>query len=372
MDELPTHMEAQLLEAFNTPYKLAQCPLPKLTSPHELLIRVEAAGYCHTDAVLVAGHRRGGKDPASFPHIGGHEFAGTVVALHESPSESANLYSIGSRVGLAGRGFGSCGVCFECRRDENEISGYSYFCVNTGSNGLSKNGGFAQYAVVDARQCVQIPENTSAVEAAPLMCAGITIFNAIKQCNLKAGQRLGIIGCGGGLGHLGLQFATAMGHRVTGIDAADGPLQLARSLGTSAQSFDARAVTADEVLNQIGTEEHKHEEGDVGLDAVIILPESQRSFDYGMKLLRNHATCVVVSIPVTPFQVNAHDLVFRGITVKGSILGTNATQQETVEFAAKHGVKAVTKTFPLAKLNELAALAHDGFGGKLVVDMTSG
>ncbi|KXS98796.1 hypothetical protein AC578_2069 [Pseudocercospora eumusae] len=104
MDQLPTHMEAQLLEAFNTQYKLSQCPVPLLGSPHELLIQVDAAGYCHTDAVLVAGHRRGGKDPATFPHFGGHGFAGKVVALHTLPSEFASLYSVGSILGVAGRG----------------------------------------------------------------------------------------------------------------------------------------------------------------------------------------------------------------------------------------------------------------------------
>lgn len=110
---------------------------------------------------------------------------------------------------------------------------------------------------------------------------------------------------------------------------------------------------------------------DMGLDAVLILPDSQASFDYGMTLLRNHSLCIVVSIPERPFQLNAWDLVFRDITVRGTILGTNPVLRETVEFAAKHGVKAVKKLFRLENLNDLVAEYHRSFGGKLIIDMSS-
>ena len=190
-------MKAQVLEGFNQPYKLATYPIPKITSKNELLIKIDATGYCHTDAVLAAGQRRG--DPKQFPHIGGHEFAGTVIELPENPSPETKEYQVGSRVGVPGRGVGSCGSCFECKSPANDRPGYSYYCQKGGSNGLSKHGGFAEYAVVDARQCMPLPENMEAVDAAPLMCAGVTIFNVIKRCNLSTGQRIGIIGCGGGL-----------------------------------------------------------------------------------------------------------------------------------------------------------------------------
>lgn len=207
-----------------------------------------------------------------------------------------------------------------------------------------------------------------AIHAAPLMCAGVTIYNAIKRCELRAGQRLGILGAGGGLGHLGLQYATAMGLKVLGVDAADGPLALAKSLDTGAEIVDARSETAEAVIERIGTADGTTA-SNRGLDAVIILPEAQVSFDYGMKLLRNHAVCVAVSIPPAGWHVSAVDLVFRDITVKGSILGSKAVLDEAVAFAAEHGVKPVTKTFPLAKLNELVDELHRGVGGRMVVDM---
>lgn len=363
-------MQAQLLEEFNKPYQLRTVSLPHITSPHQIIVKVAAAGFCHTDTAVAAGSRTADpRNPLRLPHIGCHEFAGTIVAAGHSPLPKGAALSMGSRVGVPGRGHGACGSCFECQHPESGEAGYSFFCSETKNNGITTNGGFAEYAVVDARQCVQLPDGMEAVHAAPLMCAGVTIYKAIKRCELQPGQRLGILGAGGGLGHLGIQYATAMGLRVLGIDAADGPLELAKSLGTSAEIVDARSVTAESVLEGIGTADGTAG-SNRGLDAVIILPEVQVSFDYGMKLLRNHATCVAVSIPPAGWHVSAVDLVFRDITVKGSILGSKAALDEAVAFAAKHGIKPVTKTFPLAKLNELVDELHSGVGGRMVVDMS--
>jgi propanol-preferring alcohol dehydrogenase len=365
---LPERMKAQVINAYNEPYTLTTLPLPHISSEHEILIKVEAAGYCHSDETLAAGDRA--NEPRSFPHVGGHELAATVVALAASPSATAKQFQIGSRVGAPGRGFGACGACFECTNPSNAQPGYSFFCPQTLSNGFSKDGGFAEYAVVDARQCVLLPSDLSSIEAAPLMCAGVTIFKAIKRANLVAGQRLGIVGCGGGLGHLGLQFADAMGLKVTGVDAADAALKLASSLKTSATIVDPRSVTAEQVLEQIGKEDGKAEidKADTGLDAVLILPENQAGFDYGLKLLRNHGLCVAVSLPKRGFVISGEDYVFRDIRIHGTILGTDADLKETVEFAAKHGIKPVLKTFKLEELNDVVELHRNGYGGKLVID----
>ena len=164
---LPDQMKAQIINKHNKPYDFTTAPLPQIASDNDLLIKVEAAGYCHYDESLVHGHRK--SEPKIFPHIGGHEIAGAVVLL------------------------------------------------------LS----------------------------APLMCAGVTIFQAIKRCSLKPGQRLGVMGCGGGLGHLGLQFADAMRFNVLGVDAAVGPFRLAKSLGTNADIIDARETTTEQPLNRM-------------------------------------------------------------------------------------------------------------------------
>jgi len=215
-----------------------------------------------------------------------------------------------------------------------------------------------------------LPDEITPVNAAPLMCAGITIFGAMKRCSLSSGQRIGIIGAGGGLGHLGLQFATAKGLRTMGVDAADGPLQLARSLNTGAQIVDARSQKAESIVQQLGAEDGDSDAANMGLDAVIILPEGQSGFEFGMALLKHHGICVVVSFPDAGFHVSARDLVFRDIKVIGSLVSGNNTLQEMLSFAAEHKIKAVSKTFALDNLNGLVEEYHRAAGGKLVVDMS--
>ena len=287
--QIPDQMQAQVLEEYNKPYTYKSLPVPKIASEHDILVKVDAASYCHTDAVMASGQMK--PNPRYFPHVGSHEYAGTVVAVADSPSEAAKAFSIGTRVGVPGRGYGICGTCFECKNPDEDYPGFSNKCVNGKSNGLSKDGGFAQYSVVDARQLTALPDSMSSLDAAPLMCAGVTIYKALKRCKPTPGKRVGIVGCGGGLGHLGLQFADAMDLRVTGVDAADGPLKLAKSLNTRATIVDARSSPAEEIVRQIGKEDKIEDSGNMGLDAVIILPESQKSFDYGVKLLRDHGVC---------------------------------------------------------------------------------
>ncbi len=234
---------------------------------------------------------------------------------------------------------------------------------------ISGPGGFREYAVVDERQVAWIPEGLSAVETAPLICAGLTVYAALKRCTLREGQRVGIMGCGGSLGHPRLQFVAKMGLRVLGMDAADGPLGLVRGLDMGARIVDVRKETAEEVVLQLGAEDGKTERGEMGLNAVIILPESQRAFDYGIGLLRNHGKCVVVWFPNEGFHVSANALVFRDISVVGSLIGSNKTLNEMLEFAARHQVKAILKRFPLSKLNDLVAEYNKAASGKLVIDM---
>lgn len=373
-------MLAQVLETYKEPYRLRTVPIPVPSSPHDVLIKVDAASYCHTDYVLAEGQMPG--LPSSFPHIGCHEFAGTVVSHFKAPSPEASALTVGARVGVPGRAFHACGSCYECRNDRprdpvaEDKGGYSVHCVTSGNNGLSKDGGFAEYAVVDARQVAPIPDRLTAVETAPLMCAGVTIYAALKRCGQEKGSRVGILGAGGGLGHLGLQFGAKMGYRILGIEAADAPLALAQGivqkLSPAPRIVDARAKPATDVVQELGAEDGKQDVGEMGLDAIIVLPESQKAFDYGMKLLKTHGICVLVSFPEQGFHISAHDVVFRDIKIMGSLVGSNKILRETLNFSAEHGVRALTKSYVLTSLNDLVDEYHKGGGGKLVVDMGLG
>ncbi|EKG11438.1 Alcohol dehydrogenase superfamily zinc-containing [Macrophomina phaseolina MS6] len=366
-------MRAQVLTAYNQPYTLRETPLPNPTEPNDILIQVGAASYCHTDAVLASGQMPG--LPLSFPHAGSHEFAGTVVAHAPSPSPLASSLAPGTAVGVPGRSFRPCGTCFECTKaagnaQDDDAVGYSVYCARAQNLGISVDGGFREYAVVDARQVAPLPAGMASVDASVLMCAGVTVYGALSQAGVEPGGRIGIVGCGGGLGHLGLQFAVRMGYKVVGVESADAPLALARGLDTGAWIVDTRETDAAVVAEKVGREDGKSDRGHMGLDAVIILPESQKAFDYGMALLRTHGKCVVVSFPEKGFHVSARDLVFRHISVLGSLVGSNRTLREMLNFAAKHDVRAKIKTFPLSKLNELVEEYHKGEGGKLVIDMS--
>lgn len=379
--KLPRQMKAQVLEAFRTPYSLRSVPLPTLTSPHDILIKVDAASYCHTDAVLAAGQMPSFPTSA-FPHIGCHEFAGTVAETFPS-STSSSSFRKGDRVGVPGRSFHPCGTCFECSNggadggaDDDDPPGYSVYCPRAANNGINRPGGFSEYAVVDDRQVTLLPQGMSAVDAAVLMCAGVTVYAALKRCSLRPGQRVGIMGVGGGLGHLGLQFAIHMGLKVVGVDVEDAPLQLAGEIAArlkdhgEAAIVDARARDAADVVMEMGKTDGRQDRGDMGLDAVLILPESQKAFDYGVALLRNHGKCIVVSFPEKGFHVAATDLVFRDISIVGSLVGSNKTLREMVHFASEHKVMAQIRTFPLSRLNDLVDEYHKGGGGKLAIDMS--
>ncbi|KAK4508672.1 hypothetical protein PRZ48_002411 [Zasmidium cellare] len=362
-------MKAQVIEDFNSPYILKDVPKPEIEDENDVLLKLHAAGYCHTDGMMCLGQCK--PDPPKFPHINSHEIAGEIVALHEKPSEYARKYKIGERVISTGRPFHPCGKCFECldttRPDYDD--GYSIVCPHCSFNGMSKDGGFAEYVVVDARQLARIPDNVKATDAAPLSCAGITIYGALKRTGLQPGQRVAIIGAGGGLGHLGLRFADAMGFRTIGVDAADGPLDLARSLGTKAEVIDARETKMEELKSRLGEEDGKSLRDEMGVDAAFILIENQRGFDFGFDLIKNHGTCVVVSYSEAGFRISSRDLVYRDIRVVGTILGSIKMLQEIMDLVAKNDIRPVTTVYPFEKLNELVEEYHKGKGGKFVVEM---
>lgn len=369
-------MRAQVLEAFNTPYKLLDIPKPSDPTGHDIVIQVEAASYCHTDAVFASGAMM-----QDLPRVGSHEFAGKIVAL--GPEVSADLgLEKNSRIGVPGRAFHSCGACYECTNNDGDPDRYGVWCTKAGNLGLSRDGGFQEFCTVDSRQVTPVPAYMTAVETAPLMCAGLTIWSALERANVKMekgggdGKTIAIVGAGGGLGHLGVQFAAKLGCRVIAVDAADKALRLLAEVvedlgdvGRMVTIVDARKQQAEDVRQEVFGKPEQGLEGEKGAHAALILPESQQAYNYGMKLIKNHGSCVLVSFPKDGFHIQPRDLVFRHINLVGVLVGRNRQLRAMLQFAATEGVRARVTLYKLQQLNELVDDYHKGASGKLVVDL---
>ena len=371
-------MRAQVLEAFNTAYVLKDVPKPSGPTGVDILVQVEAASYCHTDAVFASGAMW-----QDLPRIGSHEFAGTIVAMGPDVSPDLNL-KVGLRVGIPGRAFHPCGKCKECTQNDGDPKEYGVWCTKAGNLGLSADGGFQEYCIADSRQVAPVPAGMTSVETAPLMCAGLTIWNALSRVLGKmergagAGYTVAISGAGGGLGHLGVQFAAKLGCRVVAIDTADSALALLQDvatdlgpLGSNVTIVDARKQTPEDVRIAVCGKPEPKREGEKGVDALLVLPESQKALEYGMKLIRDHGICVTVSFPKEGFLIQPRDLVFRHISMVGVLVGRNRQLRAMLNFAAAEGVRAKVTVYSLEKLNSLVDDYNKGASGKLVVDVLS-
>lgn len=362
-------MKGQTLEEFNKPYVLRQdLPNPEIKGDFDVIVQVEAASFCHTDEILRTGSRA---VLPELPFVGCHEFAGTITAL----GSRVENFKVGDKVGVPSKGFHSCGHCKECMWTDplNDGPGYSVYCPQSKELGLTVPGGFAEYALVDSRALTKIPNGMTSLETAPLMCAGITIYTALRKCQLKPPQSVGIIGAGGGLGHLGVQFAEKMGLKTVAIDAADGPLQLLRKIASSTTLVvDARESDASQAKQQFSVQEGTSEDTDdeKGLDAVFILTDTQASFDYGMKLLKRHGIMMIVSIP-PKFQFSPADICRRDIKILGVQVGSVKMLREMMQFVGEHGIRSVSRVYPFEQLNQLVEDSHHSQGGKYVLDVSS-
>lgn len=352
-------------------------PKPPAPEGQDILVKVQAASYCHTDAVFASGAMW-----QDLPRVGSHEFAGMIVAMGPDVSPRLGL-KVGTAVGVPGRAFHPCGSCHQCRNNDGDPEKYGVYCTKAGNLGLSRDGGFQDFCIADSRQVAPILPTITAVDTAPLMCAGLTIWNALGQGNVELekgggdGMTVAISGAGGGLGHLGVQFAAKLGCKVVAIDASDAALKLIRRvvddlgpLASRVTVVDSRVQPAEKVRLDVCGKPEPSLEGEKGADAVLILPEAQQALEYGVKLLKDHGTCVTVSFPKEGFHIQPRDLVFRHIKMVGVLVGRNRQLRAMLNFAADEGVRAIGRTYRLEELNDLVSDYNDGASGKLVIDMT--
>ncbi|KAI4129230.1 MAG: hypothetical protein LQ338_002342 [Usnochroma carphineum] len=348
IEGVPEKMLAAQVVEFNKPYKIQSIPTPTSLSPHDLLLKVKVASLCHTDSMVSAGIMG-----TPLPCIASHEGCGEVIAL----GSSVTYFKKGDRV-MAGLPMHRCGHCPDCLGPDE----LKHYCRNVkGYVGVTLDGAFAEYMVADARESSQIPEGVSYETAAPMACAGVTIWGGLVRAGLKAGETVALVGAGGGLGHLGCQFAKAMGLQVVGIDARDEGLELARQLGAHVV-VDAR-VGKEKVVEEV----NKVTNG-LGVDSALTISDAPEAAALACAITKMHGTMIQIAQP-PDVSVPFAELIFRDIRVHGSLLAPRREAQRMLDFVAEHNITVKTNAFlGLEEIPQLLELAHSGkMAGKGVV-----
>jgi propanol-preferring alcohol dehydrogenase len=299
---------------------------------------------CHTDV-----HAADGDWAVRplLPFIPGHEVVGDIVALGQEVTE----YSIGDRVGVPWL-FSACGHCEYCQ------SGRETLCRAQVNTGFSTNGGHAEYLVAPADFVASIPEELDPFSAAPVLCAGLTAYKALKESDTLPGQWVAVSGIGG-LGHLAVQYARAMGRRVIAIDVNDAKLALAARLGAELCINAAREDPVVIVQQEAG-----------GAHAVLVTAAARDAFDQALGLLRSGGTCVLVGLPPGEFPVPIFPVVLKRLTIRGSIVGARTDLHEALDFAARGLIQVTREVRRLEEINEVFDELRNGrVSGRVVLDL---
>jgi propanol-preferring alcohol dehydrogenase len=340
---MPTKMKAAVVHDFTKPLALEEVPVPT-PGPGQVLIRVMASGVCHTDL-----HAAKGDWPVKpkLPFIPGHEGVGYVAAL----GPGVTSLKEGDRVGVPWL-HSACGECEYC------LTGWETLCPHQQNTGYSVDGGFAEYVLAPAAYVGRIPDRLDFVSAAPILCAGVTTYKGIKETDTRPGQWIVISGIGG-LGHVAVQYAKAMGLHVAAVDIADEKLALARQLGAeltvNAATQDAVAV----IQREIG-----------GAHGVLVTAVSVPAFQQALGMARRGGTVSLVGLPPGEFPTPIFDVVLKRITIRGSIVGTRKDLQEALDFAAEGAVKPTVELQPLDAINSVFERLEKGdVNGRVVLNL---
>ncbi len=321
-------MKAAVLHEFKTPLKLEQVDLPK-PGDEDVLVEVEACGVCHSDLHVASGDWPQFAKIVKKPLILGHEVAGRVV---ERGARVRNL-TTGDRVGVPWLNW-SCGECEPCREGNENL------CARQKITGVTVDGGYAEFIRAPASHAVKIPNNLSAVEAAPLFCAGVTVYRALKRAQLARGERLGVFGIGG-LGHLAVQIGRAFGADVVAVDISEEKLEFAKSLGAQ-ETF--RAGSGDELktLRETG-----------GVHAALVTSAAKAAYDAAFSCLKPAGILLIVGLPAENISFPPILMAGREIRAQASAVGTRQDLFETLAMAAEGKIRAQVSTRPLSQANEV-------------------
>src|SRR5712691_11396716 len=298
----------------------------------QVRIRVEACGICHTDAATVTGTYPG----LTLPRVPGHEVVGRIEALGADVSR----WKIGQRVGVGFFG-GEDGVCEPCRR------GDIVNCHNPVIPGVTVDGGYAEVMIAEARAIASIPDELTSVEAAPLLCAGITTYNALRNAGLRGGDLVAVQGIGG-LGHLGIQFARHMGFHTVAIGRGADKEKLAKDLGSHVY-IDTAVDDAVAVLQRMG-----------GARAILATAPSGDAMGPLVSGLAARGKLIVVGVPEDQIQLSAFALVFGGRSIYGSLAGTAIDTEDTLAFSVLENIRPMIETLPLEQAADAYARMMQG------------
>lgn len=326
-------MKAAVVTEFGKPLEIKDLPVPD-PAEHQVLVRMEACGLCHTDI-----HAGQGDWPAKpvLPRIPGHEGVGIVEKL----GSGADDHAVGDRVSIAWLGQ-ACGTCRYC------LDGRETLCQVQLNSGYSIDGAFAEYAVVDSEFAVPVPAGVTPVDAAPLSCAGLTAYKAVKVAQVQPGENVAVFGIGG-LGHLAVQYADLVGGTVIAVDIETEKLELAEKLGAD-HTVDASAVDPVQAITDLG-----------GADVALAFAVSQRSFEQAFASLRPGGRLVCVAMPADGnMSFPIFDTVIKGISIIGSIVGTRGDLAEVFALHAQGHTVVISEARKLDDVNEAIAEVLSG------------
>ena len=339
---MPT-MKAAVVRQFGKPLVIEDVPVPQ-PGLGEVLVKVKACGVCHTDL-----HAASGDWPVKPvpPFIPGHEVAGIVAAL----GPGVKNLKVGDAVGVAWL-HDACMSCEYCE------TGWETLCEHQHNTGYSVNGGFAEYVIASAAFAAKLPATIDFAAIAPILCAGVTTYKGLKETEARPGEWVVISGVGG-LGHVAIQYAKAMGLKVAAVDIAEDKLALARETGADLAVNVLADGAVDKVLAATGG----------GAHGVLVTAVSTAAFAQALKMVRRKGTVSLVGLPPGEFPTPIFDVVLKRITVRGSIVGTRRDLDEAIAFAADGKVKAEVAKVPLAEINDVFDRMKAGrIDGRMVLD----
>ena len=333
---MPTTMQAAVAHQLRAPLVIETLPIPA-PGPGDILIKVTACGVCHSDLHAVDGDWT---PPPVLPLIPGHEVTGVVAAL----GAGVTTLALGARVGVPWL-YSACGHCEFC------LAGMETICKQAEATGYSKPGGYAEYMVAPANFCGRLGDGVDMYAMAPILCAGVTTYRGLKRTGAKPGQWVAVVGVGG-LGHIAVQYARAMGFRVAAVDIDDGKLALAKSLGAEVLINGKNGDPAKAVQEQVG-----------GVHGAVVTAVAQAAFEQAIGMLRPAGTVSFIGLPggdKDSIRTSISALVNGELSIRGSNVGTRQDLTEAIDFAARGLVASKIERQPLGAINEVFARMRKG------------